>query len=153
MYACGTGNCTWSGYSTLAICNKCRDLTSSLVMTCQNGTAANSILGAACDYNLPNGMRLGSDSHTVMAVNMSRVALCYFNYSNPLAIVQSIRASDESTFFSDRNANVIASECALTPCVATLTSSIGLWAQTQRDKVSPGDMHNSHSIDNYVEYE
>lgn len=153
MYDCGTGNCTWSGYSTLAICNKCKDLTPSLVMTCQNGTVANSSLGAACDYSLPNGMHLGSDGHTVMAVNMSREALFYSNYSNPLAIVQSIRAAYDNVFFSDSNAVAIASECALTPCVATLNSSIGLWQQTQRYKVSPNDMHNSHSVDNYVEYE
>lgn len=153
MYVCGTGNCTWSGYSTLAVCNKCKDLTPSLVKTCQNGTVANSSLGAACDYSLPNGMHLGSDGHTVMAVNMSRDALFYSNYSNPLAIVQSIRASDGSAFFSNSDANVIASECALTPCVATLNSSIGLWAQTERFKVSPEDMHNSVAVDNYAEYE
>lgn len=98
-------------------------------------------------------MHLGSDGHTVMAVNISRDALFYSNYSNPLAIVQSIRTDDSTVFFTDSSTNTIASECVLTPCVATLNSSIGLWQQTRRAKVSPDDMHNSHSVDNYVEYD
>lgn len=64
-----------------------------------------------------------------------------------------IRTNDSTVFFTDSSTNTIASECALTPCVATLNSSIGLWQQTRRAKVSPDDMHNSHSVDNYVEYD
>jgi hypothetical protein len=154
LYQCNTGNCTWYDYSTLAVCERCADLSDKLTQTCQNGTAADSTLGAPCDYTLPNGMHLGADGHTVMAVNASRDAIFYTNYTNPLAIIQTVRLSGEATFANAENV-AFASECALVPCIKTFNSSVGAWAQSQRAKISPDDMHGSptDTLDYYVEYE
>jgi hypothetical protein len=155
LYQCDTGNCTWKSYSTLAVCEKCADLSDKLTQTCQNGTVVDLTLGAPCDYTLPNGMHLGADGHTVMAVNASRDAIVYTNYTNPLAIIQTIRLNDGDATFSNASYGAYASECALVPCIKTFDSSVGAWAQAERAKISPNDMHGSpgDTLDYYVEYE
>ncbi|KAK8050765.1 hypothetical protein PG994_012495 [Apiospora phragmitis] len=46
---CGSGNCTWEVYETLAVCNTCKDLSSSLSSTKHDGSNDNNL------YTLPNG--------------------------------------------------------------------------------------------------
>ncbi|KAK7923474.1 hypothetical protein PG985_007545 [Apiospora marii] len=54
---CGTGNCTWESYETLAVCNTCKDLSSSLNRTRHDEKYS---------YTLPNGFgtspRIGLDT-------------------------------------------------------------------------------------------
>ena len=124
-YTCYTGNCTWQDYPSLAIGVHCADLTAQLTQVCSNSSDTNSTLGPACDYSLPNGMHLGTDGRTVLAVNTSRDALVYTNYSNPLAIVQAIGAWSHEEIFVNATAPVTALECVMFPAVKTYVSAVG----------------------------
>jgi hypothetical protein len=86
----------------------------------------NSTLDAPCNYRLPNGMNLGSDDgHNVLAVNLSRTSIKYTNYSNPIAVVQTIGAFYNE--YINASAKVLASECVLFPSIKELDSSVGQW--------------------------
>lgn len=122
-YDCSTGNCTWPDYASLALGVHCADLTQQLTQTCSNATNVNSTLGAPCDYSLPNGMNLGNDGRTVLAVNTSREAVVYTNYTNPIAIVQAIGAYQNE--YVNASASVSAVECIMFPAVKRYTSSVG----------------------------
>lgn len=103
----------------------CVDLTEQLTQNC-NGTSVDPVMGAACDYILPNGMNLGRDGRNLLAVNMSRPAIHYTNYTDPIAIVQSIGAF-ALTDYINSSAVVTASECAMFPAVKTYFSAVGSW--------------------------
>ncbi|RDI82398.1 hypothetical protein Vi05172_g7748 [Venturia inaequalis] len=151
-YSCDTGNCTWIGYNTLGVGVHCADLTSDLVRTCSNDTALqNSVMGAPCNYRLPNGMNLGSDDgHNVFAVNLSRASIKYSNYSNPLTLVQTIGAFNNE--YINASVQVLAAECVLFPAIKKLNSSVGQW---YLDNVDPNALVSTSTFtgDFYVEQE
>jgi len=157
-YSCDSGNCTWLGYNTLAVGIHCADLTSELTQTCLNGTNFDPDLGAPCNYKLSNGLNLGADDgHNVFAVNLSRTSIKYSNYSNPLAVVQTIGAFYNE--YINASAKVSASECVLFPAIKQLNSSVGQWYMNNIDsnaQVSTGeftgDSYIEQTIDLYDNY-
>ena len=124
-YTCHTGNCTWENYPSLAIGVHCSDLTSQLVQTCSNGTNTDPLMGAACDYALPNGMTLGVDGRTVLAVNASRDPLVYTNYTSPLAVIQAIGSFNAE--YVNASAPITAVECVMFPAIKKYISAVGSW--------------------------
>jgi hypothetical protein len=127
-YTCDTGNCTWANYPTLAVGVHCADLTTQLTQTCSNGTNVDPLMGAACDWSLPNGVHLGADGRTVLAMNVSREAIHYTNYTDPLAVIQTIAAF--SNEYVNASAQVSASECVMFPSVKTYFSAVGQYYTT-----------------------
>jgi hypothetical protein len=116
-YFCNTGNCTWTGYSSLGVCSRCADLTPQVNKNCvrQPGIDPGNLTG--CSVSLPNGFNLGGSANSrfnVMAMSTSQTPLVYVNYSSPIVIVQSIIANAS---FVTPNVPVNASECVLIPCV------------------------------------
>jgi hypothetical protein len=128
VYVCDTGNCTWADYPTLAVGVHCMELTSELTQTCSNGTSVDPVKGAACDRSLPNGVHLGSDGKTLLAMNTSREAIHYRNYTNPLAVVRTIASFGNE--YVNVSALVSASERVLFPAVKTYFSAVGQWCTT-----------------------
>ncbi|KAK7941344.1 uncharacterized protein PG986_013731 [Apiospora aurea] len=59
---CGTGNCTWASYETLAICNTCKNLSSSLAKKKHDPFGG---------YVLHNGLGLTHDEEGVAVLNMT----------------------------------------------------------------------------------
>jgi hypothetical protein len=70
-------------------------------------------------------MNLGTDGRTLLALNTSREALVYTNYSNPLSIIQAIGAFRNN--FVNESAEVSALECVMFPAVKTYFSAVGKW--------------------------
>lgn len=96
-------------------------------------------------------MNLGSDDgHNVFAVNLSRTSIKYSNYTNPLALVQTIGAFYHE--YINASAQVLASECVLFPAVKELNSSVGQW---YLDNVDPNALVSTSTFtgDYYVEQE
>lgn len=72
-----------------------------------------------CDILLPNGFGLGGPERlrtNVMAMSTDYNPLVYTNYSDPLAVVQSIVAYN-NTLFVTNGTPINATECVLIPCV------------------------------------
>lgn len=61
---CPSGNCSWPEYSSLAVCNQCKDVTDLLYYQCKNYTEVNDITGVplqrACGWLLNNTLMIGS---------------------------------------------------------------------------------------------
>lgn len=129
---CITGNCAWEDYYTLAICETCTDLTKELIKNCEPDPERDEGLPQpGCDISLPNGFSLGGSSKSrrnVVMVNTTDSPLGG-DYSNPIAIVQSIMAFDPKHDASKNVSSPIpvysvtadsifsARECALQACV------------------------------------
>ncbi len=65
-YDCPTGNCTWPGFSTLAVCSSCVSMTDYMRRDCasSNGNSSD------CGWSLPNGAKLNG-SHSVFSMTPS----------------------------------------------------------------------------------
>jgi hypothetical protein len=161
VYVCETGNCTWADYPSLAVGVHCVDLTSQLTQTCSNGTNIDPVMGAACDWSLPNGVHLGTDGRIVLAMNTSQQAIHYTNYTNPLAVIQTIAAF--SSEYVNASAAVSASECVMFPAVKKYFSAVGQWYTTPWyanhsddytaiGPLSTPDYYFENTIDMYEEY-
>ena len=150
QYTCTSGNCTWYGYTTLAVKWKCADLTPKLNQSCLNANA-DPVYGAPCDWSLPNGMSLGIDGRTVMAVNASRPSIAFEGFANPWIVVQLIGQS--SYEFMNSSVQAYAAECILYPAVKALNSSVGQFPAMERYKWDPEGTRSFGTDDNYMEYE
>jgi hypothetical protein len=126
-YYCPSGNCTWTGHSSLGICSKCADISSHLNKTCDaHSSDLNNATG--CDIILPNGFAIGGPEGSrrhLLAASTDYTPLVYSNYSTPLAVIQVIAAYN-STFVST-STPINATECVLTPCVINYNTSY-LWS-------------------------
>jgi hypothetical protein len=58
-FDCPTGNCTWPGFSTLAVCSSCVSMTEFMQRDCNNNNNGNS---SDCGWALPNGAKLNGSS-------------------------------------------------------------------------------------------
>ncbi|KAF2100126.1 hypothetical protein NA57DRAFT_56054 [Rhizodiscina lignyota] len=128
-YSCPTGNCTWDAYSSLGVCAQCTDLTHRLKRSCADFNNVNA--STWCDAWLPNGftlrrqdnphnlnvMRIGSPTEPVVEAYQELVL------NRPMAIVDSISAF--GSHLVNSTTKLVASECALTPCVRIYNTSIG----------------------------
>jgi hypothetical protein len=77
-----------------------------------------------CDINLPNGFTLGGSDGSrnhLFAASTDYNPLIYGNYTQPLAVVQTISSYD--TLFISSNTTVTSWECVLTPCVSVYSYS------------------------------
>lgn len=117
-YYCANGNCTWNNYTSLGICSRCSNVTANLTKNCSQSASSGLSDTQGCSISLSNGFSLGgsanSQSH-LMAVGTEFQPLVYWNYSAPLAIIQSITVYN--TLFVNASTIFNASECALIPCV------------------------------------
>jgi hypothetical protein len=153
-YQCDSGNCTFSAYSTLGVCNRCSNITPLIKRTCQDPSSfSNASLGAQCSYTLPNGFTLNPGNGTFLAVNLTQQPITFTNYSNPLALVQTLSVWDTSVNSDSPDAlSVAASECALVPCVQTLESTLGSFSVNEREKQEPNKQQPfPESLDKYFE--
>jgi hypothetical protein len=118
-YYCSSGNCTWADFSSLGICPKCASLSTKLDITCTpHANDLSNITG--CDATLPNGFSLGGPSGSrthLFAASTDYAPLIYGNYSNPLALIQTI--ASYNTFYVNSSTKIHAWECVLAPCVIT----------------------------------
>ncbi|KAI1495054.1 hypothetical protein F5X96DRAFT_341609 [Biscogniauxia mediterranea] len=55
--SCSTGNCTWSGITTMGVCASCTNITGRIIIDCPGPTVANH--GTyQCDYLMPSGKNI-----------------------------------------------------------------------------------------------
>lgn len=132
---CNTGSCAWPDYYTTAVCSRCTDISHLVTIECTPVAGEDDMQGG-CNVFLPNGFGFNTTgsadvgaplSKLVMAVNTTTTPLVY-NYTVPLAIVQSIMGFDPKQYnasklpvlepFSISKDSILsARECALIPCV------------------------------------
>ena len=81
-HTCSTGNCTWSMFSTLAVCSRCRNVTeqtnSHCVMKVPSQHGSIPIIEYGCNYTLPGGANFTkevSSNISVRSVSDPRPAL------------------------------------------------------------------------------
>ncbi|KAH8586025.1 hypothetical protein B0O99DRAFT_645562 [Bisporella sp. PMI_857] len=113
-FSCSSGNCTWSNYSSLAVCSTCQNVTSQLRVNCTT----------SCDAKLPGGAALLGSNGTLMSTNASSDPVFFKNVSSKahiLGLFQNIAAFGQ---LSAKDASKIkAAECILYLCVHSYTST------------------------------
>ncbi|CAG8395938.1 unnamed protein product [Penicillium salamii] len=62
---CSSGNCTWKEFSSVGICNKCFDVTSSAQLKCNLGNAT-SWFNQTCEITLPDNVGIGYNFSVTM---------------------------------------------------------------------------------------
>ena len=109
-YDCPTGNCTWPEFSTLAVCSKCEDITSSVEKSCNN---------TGCYMlSLPNGPTLTgfggqiNSSVTNISANLHEIQASVVKFTSLI-----------SKRIEDPN-DALAVECAMWYCVQTYSASV-----------------------------
>ena len=109
-HICSTGNCTWSEFSSLAVCNKCENVTSLVVKDCGD---------TGCyKLSLPNGPVLSglggqiNSSVTNISSSLNDIQASVFRFTS----LVSNRVSDPNDAF--------AIECAMWYCVQTYATSV-----------------------------
>lgn len=138
-YFCASGNCTWTGTSTLGICSRCADISDRLEKSCAqlNATTVPGLLDN-CTFTLPNGFSLGSavtPSWDALA-NVTALSdsidnydpMVYGKYKRPLSLMWSIfpDSADLDNYYQPirSSTRMYATECALIPCVQVYDSSL-----------------------------
>ncbi len=109
-HTCSTGNCTWPNFSSLAVCNKCENITSLVEKDCNN---------TGCHMlSLPNGPTLSglggqiNSSVTNISTSLNEIQASVFKFST----LVSKRVNVPKDAF--------AIECALWYCVQTYATSV-----------------------------
>jgi hypothetical protein len=123
-FYCATGNCTWLSYSSLGVCSKCADISTKLNISC-TAHAADLDNATGCDMSLANGFALGGPEgrrNHLLATSTDYPPLVYGNYTNPLAIIQTIAAYN--TQFVNQSTSIKATECVISPCIINYDASI-----------------------------
>lgn len=126
-YSCPSGNCTFDPYASLGVCAQCTDLTDKLERNCDNFNNVNQ--STWCDAWLPNNFTLKRDDNPkynldVMRIGTPELAYVedYQNLLRPIAIVDAITAF--GSHLVNKSTPLVASECALTPCVRIYNSTV-----------------------------
>jgi hypothetical protein len=149
---CKTGSCTWPEYYTAGVCARCTDISHLVSRKCTPVSGEDDMEGG-CNVFLPNGFGFNSTgsanvgaplSKIVMAVNTTMPPLIY-NYTTPLAIVQSIMGFDPKhhaangsklstlePFSIGEDSPLTARECALVPCVQKQRFNLSRTADTSK---------------------
>lgn len=112
-----TSNCTWKDVTTVSVQAWCSNVTDQLRLSCDNNTA-----GPACVASLPNGFSLSGNE--VMKINTTARPLVYTNYTNPLALLQSIAAPGTTRL--NQTSPLVASECVLVPSVKNFHANVSV---------------------------
>lgn len=111
---CPSGDCTWSDYSSLAVCAACQNVTDFLQINCTE----------SCEASLPGGAVLSKNS-TVLSTNVNFTPIIYTNFSNQahtLGGFQGIAAFDNLS--PSRASDISATECMLYMCVHKFHSTV-----------------------------
>lgn len=173
-FSCPTGNCTWpQTYTTMGICGKCYDVTSSLNETC--GTAevlsaddgVNPVVNVTlpyCNYTLPNGLHVSgvpAVNFTLLNITGNTANAVHFDEATTFSVLSSIRA-DWSVYipqWADLNPNPsingidqkYATECGLSFCVQKFNTSVsqGKLNETLLDTYATGGFDDNY-LGNYV---
>jgi len=109
-HICSTGNCTWPNFLSLAVCNKCENITSLVKRDC-NDTGCHML-------SLPNGPTLSglggqiNSSVTNISTSLNEIQPSVFKFST----LVSKRVNDPEAAF--------AIECAMWYCVQTYATSV-----------------------------
>ncbi|KAI9734350.1 MAG: hypothetical protein M1834_002456 [Cirrosporium novae-zelandiae] len=130
--SCSTGNCTYPKFQSLAVCDYCTDITSSLKHNCstEKGTDGSSD-SIYCTYALPNGLELNTTDMAETDVsgpiatsgNLDSVSTGS-KFGNTLVNFTRItRPSRGSNYVGDAH-NVSAIECVLYWCVNTYETNV-----------------------------
>ncbi len=109
-HTCPTGNCMWSAFTSLAVCNRCLDITDEIEKTCDEK--------GNCRLSLHNGpMLFGSGAQ----INTSVTSI-----SSPLKEIQPsvIKFSSLRSKKADNSGYASAMECAMWYCVNTYTATV-----------------------------
>ena len=110
LHTCSTDNCTWSAFTSLAVCNKCVDITSEIKKNCDET--------GSCVFSLPNGPMLSGYSGQINS-SVTNISLPLMKIQPSVVKFSSLRSkkSDESSYAS-------AMECALWYCYNTYTATV-----------------------------
>lgn len=117
-HSCPSGNCTWPTFSSLAICNKCVDISSHIRRTC-NETGCHQL-------SLPEGPSLSysagqiNSSVTNISSSLGGIYASVVRFSS--LIIRNINESD----------NILAVECSLWYCVQSYHTSVELGKLSQK---------------------
>lgn len=110
-------------FPSLGVCSKCSDISYMLNTSCTpHSSDLNNETG--CDINLPNNFALGGPTGLrthLFAASTDYSPLIYGNYTEPLAVIQTIASYD--TIFVTTNTTIYSWECVLTPCVLVYDDS------------------------------
>ncbi len=119
VYTCPTGNCTWSTFTSLAVCNKCLNITDEILNDCDET--------GKCILSLPNGPMLSGYG--------SQINTSVTNISSSLNKIQPsvIKFSSLRSKKVDNSVYAAAMECAMWYCVNTYTATVidGMLKQDQ----------------------
>ncbi|CAG8924537.1 unnamed protein product [Penicillium salamii] len=104
---CSSGNCTWNEFSSVGICNKCFDVTSSAQLKCNLGNATR-WLNQTCEITLPDNVGIGYNFSVTMRHQLANGSLVSELPSNgsgnalsfPAAMVWTAGDSDDLEKFS-----------------------------------------------------
>lgn len=110
VYTCPTGNCTWSPFISLAVCNKCLDITDEIKKNCDET--------GNCILSLTNGpMLFGYGDQINTSVT---------NISSSLNKIQPsvVKFSSLRSKKADKSAYATAMQCAMWYCVNTYTATV-----------------------------
>ncbi|GJC84425.1 hypothetical protein ColLi_07263 [Colletotrichum liriopes] len=132
---CKTGECVWGDYYTIAACSRCTDISHLLTRTCTPVITSEDGFSdtGGCNVALPNGFSFNStdlaeqnyNPHRIVMVMNTTMPPLVYNYTAPLAFVQSIvglpygssALNTSQPFIITEDSPVIAHECAIIPCV------------------------------------
>ncbi|GME48376.1 putative acid phosphatase protein [Neofusicoccum parvum] len=117
---CQTGNCTWEPFETLAVCNQCVDMTEYMSRYCANGTPEDGNM-TSCGWSLPSGAVLNSSSEVFSMTSLFPSAYSQMPYST---IMKLIFMGTESQSGLAGALEPWATQCTLSACVQTISSSI-----------------------------
>ncbi|ROW15538.1 hypothetical protein VPNG_02334 [Cytospora leucostoma] len=113
---CQTGNCTWEPFDTLAVCNKCADMTPYIVTSCDNASTTDD-----CGWETLDGKAvLGADEVFSMTSQFESQ-----DGGDPLSTIMKLTfMGTESSTSAAGNVQPWARQCTLSACVQTISSQI-----------------------------
>lgn len=163
--ACPTANCSWTPFTTSAICNECHNVSSYMERREQGYT----VQWALPEIGLTNlkdpPINSGNTLVSAGRLNNSQHTLSFKNLTTMITAVQVIRASEDYEKGGVRwaDTNVTATECALYFCINAYNSSmkqgkleevlIGSWSErdptSYADISGEGDSHETQLFDEW----
>lgn len=164
-YTCSTGNCTWTPFTTLAVCGKCQDVSSHLVNAVINGTNLGTITsptyyeaGNFSSYSLPylnltnlvESQRYGNEAYMAATPLKNPGRTISFQDLDTMISSVGIITAAKSYESGDTNWNdtaISATECALFFCANAYESrvddsvlqetSLGSWSERVAESYRP----------------
>ena len=119
-FDCPTGNCTWPGFTTLAVCSSCVDLTPFLTRYCPGGVPATGDT-SKCGWQVPQGGFLNDSSDVFSMTSRTPNNFGDMPYTN---LIRLVFMGTEAQNGPPLNYNPWASECTLQYCLQTFNSSV-----------------------------